>query len=367
MASTVRAAHASSKMLIGIFDDGQTLFNGETSFNTYEELHVQVVRIQLNWGGSHGVAGKRPKDGGDPADPAYDWSAYDLAVRRAAQAGIKVLFSIYGTPRWENPAGPNAAPRRIADLRNFAAAAATRYSGGYALDNGAILPEVNLWAAWNEPNNPIFLQPQFKRVGGKWVYQAARDYAKICEAVWSGVHSTLTRGEKVACGVTSPRGNNSPTSSRPSTSPLAFLRALKAAGLKHFDAWAHHPYYGSRFEAPATPPPRGSRGSPPNSVTLGNLNVLISELTRLYGPKRLWITEYGYQTDPPDQLFGVTWAKQATYLTQAFAIARRNPRVDMMLWYLLQDEPILSGWQSGLRTTTGQLKPAFTAFEKLPH
>ncbi|MDX6425291.1 MAG: hypothetical protein QOD52_696 [Gaiellaceae bacterium] len=88
-------------------------------------------------------------------------------------------------------------------------------------------------------------------------------------------------------------------------------------------------------------------------------------MTRLYGIKRIWITEYGYQTNPPDKLFGVSWAKQATYLTQAFAIARKNPRIDMMLWFLLKDEPIVANWQSGLLTATGQKKPAYNAFMKM--
>ena len=90
------------------------------------------------------------------------------------------------------------------------------------------------------------------------------------------------------------------------------------------------------------------KGAPPTAVTLGNLSELTKLLTQLYGNKRLWITEYGYQTNPPDTLFGVSYAKQAAYLTQAFAIARKNPRVDMMLWFLLRDEPSLEGWQSGL-------------------
>jgi hypothetical protein len=66
-------------------------------------------------------------------------------------------------------------------------------------------------------------------------------------------------------------------------------------------------------------------------------------------------------------LFGVSYSRQAQYLKQAFAIARANPRVDMMLWFLLKDEPMLSGWQSGLITTTGKMKPAFAAFASLPH
>jgi hypothetical protein len=39
----------------------------------------------------------------------------------------------------------------------------------------------------------------------------------------------------------------------------------------------------------------------------------------------------------------------------------------MMLWYLLQDEPSLGGWQSGLQTTDGKKKPSFGAFESLRH
>ena len=74
-------------------------------------------------------------------------------------------------------------------------------------------------------------------------------------------------------------------------------------------------------------------------MTLGNISVLIKLVTQLYGNKRIWITEYGYQTNPPDTLVGVSWAKQALYLKQAFAIARANPRIDMMMWFLLKDDP----------------------------
>ena len=43
------------------------------------------------------------------------------------------------------------------------------------------------WLAWNEPNNPAFLRPQFKKVKGKDVIQSAIDYAKICNAIVKGV------------------------------------------------------------------------------------------------------------------------------------------------------------------------------------
>jgi hypothetical protein len=37
-----------------------------------------------------------------------------------------------------------------------------------------------------------------------------------------------------------------------------------------------------------------------------------------------------------------------------------------MLWFLLRDEPNLAGWQSGLETTAGNKKPAYSAYQRLP-
>jgi hypothetical protein len=364
----VPAATASPHMLTGIYDEGATFFdNAAPTFARYRALHTQVLRVNLYWGGKLGVSKYRPFDGADPRDASYDWSLYDRVITYAGAYGIKVLLSITGTPRWANGGqSSNHPPKNFNDLRAFAYAAAARYNGSYTGEDGRTLPAVRLWAAWNEPNNPVFLRPQFVKRGGKWVIQSARDYARICNAIYRGIHATMYRGEKVACGVTAPRGNNNPRSIRPSVSPIAFLTAAKKAGMRTFDAYAHNPYYGFPTETPSTKPP-ARRGAAPTAITLANINVLLAALSRLYGPRHLWITEYGYQTDPPDSVFGVSWELQAHYLTQAFAIARKNPRIDLMLWFLVKDQPALSGWQSGLITVGGRRKPAFAAFQRLPH
>jgi hypothetical protein len=369
----VPSAMAKKGMLVGLYDEPQTFGNPTRAFPLMRTLRTQVVRVNLYWGSSAGrtgsglgVAKRRPARPLDPNDRAYDWSLYDRTVQLAQRYRMKVVFAIYGTPGWANRGkGSNVPPTKAADLRNFAYAAARRYSGtfrpgGTDRSYAAPLPAVRFWLAWNEPNNPVFLRKQYRKVRGRWVIQSAVDYAKICNAVYSGIKTTLIRGEKVACGVTAPRGNNAPRSSRPSASPMAFLRAAKRAGMKRFDAYAHHPYYGKPSESPR------SRPKAKTAVGLGNINDLIKELTRLYGKKRVWITEYGYQTRPPDRLFGVSYAKQAAYLRQAYGIARKNPRVDMMLWFLLRDQRALGGWQSGLLTLGGKRKPAFKAFQRLP-
>jgi hypothetical protein len=353
-------AFASKNLLLGMFDDAATLNPDKHAFPILRTLHAQVVRMTLTWGGAGGVANKRPTHPTDPTDPAYDWTRYDRAIGAASNYGIQVLLTIVGTPAWANGGhGPQRAPTSSVSLRQFAFAAARRYSGTF-LDaaTGRILPRVSLWLAWNEPNNPVFLQPQFARVHGHWKMAAAAAYAGICNAVYGGVHAA-GGPEQVACGATAPRGSNNPRSSRPSISPLAFLRAAKKAGLRTFDAWAHHPYYGSPYEKPTT------RLVSSRAIGLGNINALISQVTRLYGNKPLWMTEYGYQTNPPDTFFGVSWKKQAAYLRQAYEIARANPRIDLFTWFLLYDSPSAESWQSGLITADGREKPSFAAFAGL--
>jgi len=352
-------AKAAGGMTVGLYDPVQPLIAPEKTFPMLVKLHVQIIRIGLDWGSY--IAKKKPAHPMDPEDPAYNWDIFDNVVLNAHEHKIEVLFTIYGSPKWASGSAKlNRAPKKMLYLRQFAYAAAKRYSGSYERPDGTVLPAVRKWMAWNEPNNPVFLRPQWAKVGNKYIPVAARAYAQMCSAIWAGVHSTNLK-ETVACGATDPRGNNQARSSRPSIAPLTFMRALKRYGLRDFDVYAHHPYYNRPTETPTTIPRAKT------VITLANIGQLTTLLTRLWGNKRLWITEYGYQTKPPDRHFGVSWAKQAQYLTKAYSVARRNPRITLMLWFLLRDESRLAGWQSGLLTVSGKKKPAFNAFMRLRH
>ncbi len=351
---------SASRMLVGFYDDAQVYGNTTWAFTQLRSLRAGIVRATLDWGA---VARRRPVKPADPADPAYNWTAVDRVVDEADKKNIRVLLAIYGTPRWAGPAR-NRVPRRVNDLRLFATAAALRYSGTYLVkeqenEPERTLPAVRHWLAWNEPNNPVFLRPQWKMVARKWRVQAAYDYTKICGAISSGVHATRLAGEKVACGVTGPRGNDAPRSQRPSTSPLLFMTWLRRAGLRRMDAYAHHPYYGHRTEKPTT------KSRSPKAVTMGNIRDLTKRVNQLWGRRtRVWVTEYGYQTNPPDRLFGVSYRNQARYLQQAMNMARLTRRIDMFVWFLIRDEGRLSGWQSGVMTRRGARKPSFGAFQR---
>jgi hypothetical protein len=53
---------------------------------------------------------------------------------------------------------------------------------------------------------------------------------------------------------------------------------------------------------------------------------------------------------------------QARYLAEAALRAYRAPRVDMLIQFLVRDEPIAARWQSGLVGIDGVVKPAYQAF-----
>ncbi len=184
----VPSASASRNMLVGIYDEPSTIGRPDWAFPKYKALRVKVLRTNLYWGDVLGVAkNRRPVNPTNPADPAYDWSVYDRTVNQAKANGIQMVFSILWTPRWAGPR-KNGPPRRMADLRNFAIAAAKRYTGSYTpIPDAKPLPSVKYWMAWNEPNNPVFLSPQFRRVGSRYVADSPRVYSQMCNAIYSAV------------------------------------------------------------------------------------------------------------------------------------------------------------------------------------
>ena len=177
-----------SGMLVGFYDDESVFGRTAWAFTQLKSLRAGVVRITIDWSS---VARRRPAAPADPADPAYNWTAVDNVATAARTNRIAVVAAIFGTPRWAGP-GKNRIPRRITDLRLFAYAAAKRYSGTYRVrdsddetEPARTIPAIKRWLAWNEPNNPVFLKPQWKMVSRQWRSQAAYDYAKICGAVYA--------------------------------------------------------------------------------------------------------------------------------------------------------------------------------------
>ena len=84
-------------------------------------------------------------------------------------------------------------------------------------------------------------------------------------------------------------------------------------------------------------------------------------------PRRIpiYYTEYGFQTNPPDRIFGVRVGLQPQYINQSDWMASRDSRVRAVSQYKLVDEASLASFQSGLRFLDGRAKPAYAAY-RLP-
>lgn len=128
--------------------------------------------------------------------------------------------------------------------------------------------------------------------------------------------------------------------------------------MSRLDAYAHHPYPLSRLQTP-------SSGACVycDTITMASLPRLLREVASAWGGvMRIWLTEYGYQTNPPDSFLGVSYATQARYVGEAAWRVFKARNVDMLIHYLYRDEPDVAGWQSGLLTAAGAAKPARNAF-----
>jgi Cellulase (glycosyl hydrolase family 5) len=345
-ALTAPAAVAAERMWIGFHDDPSFRWVPDRRDRIAASARegATVMRLLVHW---NQTVPRRPADGSDPFDPAYNLNDLDEAIRAAQRSDMEVVLTLVGTPRWANGGkGPNVMPRRVADFGAFCKALASRYSGrfdGY--------PFVRFWTVWNEPNLALFLKPQFDARGRS---VAPRNYARLYAAGYSGIKAGNPRS-LVAMGETSARGTDNPEGVRPVHSPGRFVEQLARANpsLK-FDAYSHHPY-------PFTPNLRpGQRVRWPN-VTLGSLPTLEANLKNLF--KRtsvpIWVTEYGHETRPQDT-FGIPYAKQASYVTQSIAIARSYRFVTMFVWFVYQDDPG-QPWDSGLYTQTGSAKGSSSA------
>jgi hypothetical protein len=279
-----------------------------------DRLGLDVVRVTLNW---HLI---------ETGPGEYRWGRADRLLGALQARGLEPVVTIWGTPSWANGGGsPNAAPLRGEDFQQFAAAAAGRY--GF----------VRKWVIWNEPNKPIWLKPVSPQIY----------VARILNPGYRGIKG-VSPAARVAGGVTGPRGGQS------GIAPVDFIRAMDRAGAR-LDAYAHHPYPSNGGESPSAGGCRNCK-----TITMATLERLLREVRRAFPRARIWLTEYAYQTSPPDP-FGVSPALHARYVGEAAHRVYVAPKVDMLIHYLYRDEPDLARWQSGLETIDGRPKLSLAA------
>jgi len=361
---------------------------------------------------------------------------YDLALLFTL-TGPAPAWATPGTQEREGLYRPN--PR---DFRDFATAVGVRYSGLYPVNdrfpsgtNGmpikigpieiggtppeqpaARLPRVDAWSIWNEPNYPSWLRPIWVENGPRRVRDmiaaAPHHYRRLVDAAWTGLGESGHGQDLFLIGETSPRGAKKPSQLGNAMPPAEFARELyclrasfkpysgRAAarrdcptngserrtfrathpGLFKAGGFAHHPYSLDRrgWMKPTWRHP--IRDNVP-IANLGHLTRTLDRAARRWGSRAampIWITEYGYQTKPPDPLVGVAPGRQGPLSAWGEDMAYRNPRVASIAQFLFVDDgpvPGFSGndprrwisWQSGLFSSDRRPKPSLDDYLRPIH
>ncbi|HEX2087607.1 MAG TPA: hypothetical protein VHF89_18125 [Solirubrobacteraceae bacterium] len=275
----------------------------------------------------------------------------------AAARGLDLILTPTGPgPAWASGCARGSVRARQAcapqpdDFRRFVMALGRRYPGE------------RHWAIWNEPNNPNWLTPQF--AGGR--PRSPGIYRRLVVAAAQGLAATGHGRDELLAGETAPIGLTSgPGATRPMM-PGVFLRRLlcRRCGRLPVTGIAHHAYTRGGSQPPRFP-------SLPDELaisSLGRVTALVRDAGRRGIVPRdagVHLTEGGWQTSPPDRIFGVPPFLQARWLNEAEWLVRRHPRVRSVGQYLLFDELDTRRFQSGLRWADGRAKPALRAW-RLP-
>ena len=319
----------------------------------------------------------------------YSGSFADEAPRQAA---MELLQDCEPTPNFPIP--PPVCPPDGADPSQ---------SNPNPPNTGPVLPRVHTWSIWNEPNMPGWLTPQSHEDNSR-LPASPHLYRELADAMYSALRDTGHGDDRILLAETAPRGTAQRSVTHP-LRPLLFIRELycldrrfrpyrgDAASARScpdggsgfagdhpvlFDAsgFAHHPY---ALEAP----PSATDTTRDHAVLADTtrLTRTIDRSLRAHGSGKkfpIWLTEYGYQTDPPDPYVGWSWKTHARYLAEAEWLAFRHPRVRSTAQFLLYDDaprrdlpesdPRFWGtFQTGLRTLEGKKKLAYSGYQRTIH
>jgi hypothetical protein len=348
-----------SPLEIGLQDDqvfvAQNLLTPQMGYDLAKQLWVSRLRINLGWAG---VVGDSANDRTVPRPVPYDWTNVDRAIDQAAANGQRVQLTLLGpVPAWASarhgkPSNFKPNPRLFAQ---FARAAAQHFKG-----------RVDRYSIWNEPNYSSWLNPHVT---------APQQYRKLYIGAYKGIKS-VDPNASVLLGETSPIGRSGVASS-----PLTFLRqitcskpdytAAKNCEPLRLDGYAHHPYtllsgtaYGPYFP-----------GLTSDDVTTGSLVRLDQALDKLQqrgalintgggtnpvsSKINLYLTEYGFYARGKTQTTTLPENQRAAYLRKGFQLAIKDPRVKLVVQYLLAPQSPLYSFDTSLVDKQGQPDQAF--------
>jgi hypothetical protein len=387
-------------------------------------LGAEVVKVTVNWRNIAPGGSRKPSgfSGDDPAEySAAAWAPFDSLVRGAALRGLRVMFLVGGrAPQWAvtSTKAPVGSYRPSAvEFARFVKALGTRYSGTYnpgggvsgpppppppppcptpvppgdpcptpipasvhrspwafAADDGP-LPRVAIWSIWNEPNLSGWLQPQYTR---KRVPVSPQIYRGLYLAAHDALAASGHAGDEILIGELLPFARSGKTYPA-RVSPLKFLRemacvndryhAYRGSAAASRDCTNYRPLPGTGIAYHPYTLADGPEALTPlaDDATINDLTRLdraLNKLSRRFVVHRMpiWITEFGYQTDPPDP-FASPISLVPRFMSESEWLAYNDRRVKSYAQYPLSDDSVAGrglarfhGFQSGIDSSSGRPK-----------
>ncbi len=225
----------------------------EETLAAYRDLHVQVVRIGVDWKRVEATPG------------VYDWSLYDRLLPTLAERRIAIVANLNTIPAWashdplcavptEEPAHCFPKKEHAGDWERFAAAAAARY------------PFIERWEIWNEPE----------------IWAGIGDVHQYLDYVFRAHRAIKAALPQARVAISSLAGWDW----------IGWVYANTSPEQRVWEAIAYHPY----------PIPGGSPDSsqaPIDTVRIERIRAGLIEQGHPDMP--LWITEFGFSKDPQEQ------------------------------------------------------------------
>jgi hypothetical protein len=277
----------------------------------------------------------------EPSRGSFDTAligAYQRTMDREAAVGANTILTVVRSPSWASgSADPNSPPADPKDFAAFIGRIAREFAG-----------RVEVIEIWNEQDEAIF-----------WAgaVSAAR-YADLLKAAYPAVKAA-DPSIRVAFGPTT--GNN-----------YAYLQQAYDAGAKgSFDAVSVHTDTSCSITSPNEFYREGGRIA--RFSFLGYREVRATMLAN-GDDKPIFMSELGWSTTTTtcergawagQKAAGVSEAKQALFLEQAYHCLKEDPYVELALWFEAKDRSAADTelTRYGLRRADGTNKPAYAAFK----
>jgi hypothetical protein len=335
-----------------------------------------VPAAALLLAGCGGGGGKHVLTVGAVEDAAK-WSNPTAQMSYATDAGFRaiVLSSVWKPPRTQPTpleltalrgavdaavaAGitPIVAVYQLSGDTPLTAEARTQFAA-YAASIPRALPDVRTVIVGNEPNLPLFWQPQFTPSGAD---AAAPAYLELLAQTYDALKQVDNHITVIGGGL-SARGGDRPGAARATHSPTRFIEdlgaAYKASGRREpvMDMFSIHPYPENSSIPPTFAHPHVT------SIGIADYGKLVGLLDAAFPGQELPVVygEYGLETTvPPGERSAYTGvqpaavdpisaARQGREYAEAIRLAACQPRVRMLLFFHVVDESALSGLQTGV-------------------